>query len=107
MRAFLAALDAGADVLETDAHATADGIAVLAHDPTLDRVAGQDVVIERTMRAELQRIDLGQGETVPGLREALIKSRKQETGRDGERGGGMEGRRERGGGSERVWQCDQ
>ncbi|HET8867434.1 MAG TPA: glycerophosphodiester phosphodiesterase family protein, partial [Agrococcus sp.] len=62
MMAFFAAVDAGATFLETDAHATADGVAVLAHDPSLDRVAGQDVVIERTLWQDLAQIDLGQGE---------------------------------------------
>lgn len=72
MMAFIAAVDAGATFLETDAHATADGVAVLAHDPGLDRVAGRDLVIEQTLRKDLDEIDLGQGERVPGLREALL-----------------------------------
>lgn len=72
MLAFIAAVDAGATFLETDVHATADGVAVLAHDPGLDRIAGTDVVIERTLWRDLQQIDLGQGERVPGLREALL-----------------------------------
>ncbi|SDR65840.1 glycerophosphodiester phosphodiesterase family protein [Agrococcus carbonis] len=72
MLAFIAAVDAGATFLETDVHATADGVAVIAHDPSLDRVAGRDVVIEQTLWRDLQGIDLGQGATVPGLREALL-----------------------------------
>ncbi|SFS18232.1 glycerophosphoryl diester phosphodiesterase [Agrococcus baldri] len=72
MMAFIAAVDAGATFLETDVHATADGVAVLAHDPGLDRVAGRDVVIEQTLWKDLGEIDLGQGERVPGLREALL-----------------------------------
>lgn len=72
MRAFIAALDAGATFLETDVHATADGVAVIAHDPSLDRVAGRDVVIEQTLWQDLAEIDLGQSEGVPGLREALL-----------------------------------
>lgn len=72
MMAFIAAVDAGATYLETDTHATADGVAVLAHDPALDRVAGRDVVIEQTLWRDLSQIDLGQGECVPGLREALL-----------------------------------
>ncbi|MCH1883202.1 glycerophosphodiester phosphodiesterase family protein [Agrococcus sp. ARC_14] len=72
MMAFIAAVDVGATFLETDAHATADGVAVLAHDPGLDRVAGRDVVIEQTLWKDLAEIDLGQGERVPGLREALL-----------------------------------
>ncbi|KAA6433657.1 glycerophosphodiester phosphodiesterase [Agrococcus sediminis] len=72
MRAFIAALDAGATFLETDVHATADGVAVIAHDPSLDRVAGRDIVIEQTLWQDLAEIDLGQSEGVPGLREALL-----------------------------------
>ncbi|UOW00414.1 glycerophosphodiester phosphodiesterase family protein [Agrococcus sp. SCSIO52902] len=72
MRAFIAALDAGATFLETDVHATADGVAVIAHDPSLDRVAGRDIVIEETLWQDLSEIDLGQSEGVPGLREALL-----------------------------------
>ena len=45
--AFRAALDVGATHLETDACATADGVAVLWHDPTLERFDGSDLVIER------------------------------------------------------------
>ena len=72
MLAFIAAVDAGATFLETDVHATADGVAVLAHDPSLDRVAGRDVRIEQTLWQDLAGIDLGQGAGVPGLREALL-----------------------------------
>jgi glycerophosphoryl diester phosphodiesterase len=72
MLAFIAAVDAGARFLETDVHASADGVAVLAHDPSLDRVAGSDVVVERTLWKDLQEIDLGRGARVPGLREALL-----------------------------------
>jgi glycerophosphoryl diester phosphodiesterase len=39
--AFRRALEAGADVLETDVRATRDGQLVLLHDPTLDRIAGR------------------------------------------------------------------
>ncbi len=72
MMAFIAAVDAGATFLETDVRATADGVAVLAHDASLERVAGQDVAVEETLWRDLGEVDLGQGERVPGLREALL-----------------------------------
>lgn len=72
MLAFVHAMDAGASYLETDVHATADGVAVLAHDPSLDRVAGHDLTIEAMLWQDLAAVDLGRGEQVPGLREALL-----------------------------------
>lgn len=72
MLAFMHALDAGATFLETDVHATADGVAVVAHDPSLDRVAGRDIRIEQTLWQDLAEIDLGEGERVPALRDVLL-----------------------------------
>ena len=71
MLAFLKALSAGATHIETDVHATLDGIAVLSHDPDLTRVAGRDVRIDRLTLAELKRIDLGEGQSFATLSEAL------------------------------------
>lgn len=69
--AFLHALSVGAHYLETDVHATADGIAVLAHDPDLRRVAGRPEPVEQFTLAQLQTVDLGHGQTFPTLAEAL------------------------------------
>jgi glycerophosphoryl diester phosphodiesterase len=66
--AFLAALGAGATHLETDVHATRDGIAVLSHDPTLP---GGGPALNRMTMAELARIDLGHGQTYCTLAQAL------------------------------------
>ena len=41
LAAFEHAVRVGAAYLETDVHLSADGVAMLAHDPTLDRVAGR------------------------------------------------------------------
>lgn len=69
--AFLSALSAGATHLETDIQASADGIAVIAHDPGLSRLAGRDVEIGRLTMAELRRIELGHGQGFCSLAEAL------------------------------------
>ncbi|GAA2063992.1 glycerophosphodiester phosphodiesterase family protein [Leifsonia soli] len=69
--AFLRALSAGATHLETDIHASADGEAVIAHDPDLARVAGRSVAVGQLTMRELRRIDLGHGQGFCSLGEAL------------------------------------
>ncbi|GAA1444274.1 glycerophosphodiester phosphodiesterase [Leifsonia poae] len=69
--AFLRALSAGATHLETDVHASADGVAVISHDPDLSRLVGRDVRIDQLTMPELRRIDLGHGQTFCSLGEAL------------------------------------
>ncbi|WEO79184.1 glycerophosphodiester phosphodiesterase family protein [Cryobacterium sp. SO2] len=66
--AFLAALAAGATHLETDVHATSDGVAVISHDPTLP---GTGAPVNRMTMAQLGRIDLGWGQSYCSLAEAL------------------------------------
>lgn len=70
LSAFSSALEAGATHLETDAHASADGIAVLVHDPVMN-IGGRNVVISECSAAELGALDLGAGEGIPTLHEAL------------------------------------
>ncbi|WP_020074702.1 glycerophosphodiester phosphodiesterase family protein [Cryocola sp. 340MFSha3.1] len=69
--AFLRALSAGATHLETDIHASADGVAVIAHDPDLARVAGRNVNVGQLTMTELRRIELGHGQGFCSLAEAL------------------------------------
>ncbi|MFB2582681.1 glycerophosphodiester phosphodiesterase family protein [Herbiconiux sp. P15] len=71
LAAFAKAIEAGASYIETDVNATADGIAVAAHDPTLDRVAGRPDRIADLTLAELRAIDLGGGERFATLAEVL------------------------------------
>ena len=66
--AFVAALSAGATHLETDVHASSDGVAVLSHDPTLP---GNGVALNQLTMAQLARIDLGHGQTYCSLAQAL------------------------------------
>ena len=70
LAAFAAASAAGARYVETDAHATADGVAVLVHDPEI-RSAGRRHTIRDCSLARLRQIDLGGGAVVPTLSEAL------------------------------------
>lgn len=69
--AFVLALALGVTHLETDVHATSDGVAVLSHDADLARITGRPTDIASTPLAELQRIGLGADQSVPTLREAL------------------------------------
>lgn len=69
--AFARALEVGARYIETDVHASADGIAVVAHDADLSRVGGRSERIGELSAAELGRVDLGQGQAVVTLAEIL------------------------------------
>ena len=69
--AFVKALAAGATYLETDVHASKDGIAVLSHDPNLVRTAGKKVRVNELTLAQLREIDLGEGQTFSTLTELL------------------------------------
>jgi glycerophosphoryl diester phosphodiesterase len=69
--AFLKALAVGVTHLETDVHASADGVAILSHDPDLTRLVGREARIEQLTAAELQEIDLGAGQTFTTLAAAL------------------------------------
>lgn len=69
--AFAYAVSAGAEYVETDVHASHDGVAVIAHDPDLKRVAGRPVRVAQLTAGELRRVDLGHGQSFPTLAEAL------------------------------------
>lgn len=69
--AFASAAAAGAAYIETDVHMTHDGVAVIAHDPTLRRVAARDVAVAQLTMAELRRVELGHGQAFCSLEEAL------------------------------------
>src|SRR5690606_25317942 len=84
--AFEHAVALGVDVLEMDMHSTADGVLVLSHDDTVDRLTnGQGRIQEMTFE-ELRELDAGytwsddggetypfrgQGLTIPSLEEVL------------------------------------
>lgn len=68
--AFVAALSAGATHLETDVHASSDGVAVLSHDPTLPN---NGPALNQLTMAQLARVDLGRGQTYCSLAEALAR----------------------------------
>ncbi|WP_223690530.1 glycerophosphodiester phosphodiesterase family protein [Leifsonia poae] len=69
--AFLRALAAGATHLETDVHATADGVAVISHDADLQSAVGRSVRVDQLTMAELRRLDLGADQSFCSLADAL------------------------------------
>lgn len=70
LRAIRAAVDLGVDIVEVDIHRTEDGHLVLWHDDALI-VDGQAVAIATARRAEIQSVDIGQGERIIGLADGL------------------------------------
>jgi glycerophosphoryl diester phosphodiesterase len=62
---FALALDAGADGLELDVHATSDGVVVIHHDPALR----DGTVIAETAFGELRRHEAAPGVAIPTLAE--------------------------------------
>ncbi|MGH6912794.1 MAG: glycerophosphodiester phosphodiesterase family protein, partial [Stackebrandtia sp.] len=69
--AFARAVDAGYRYLETDAHASADGVAVLFHDDDLRRVAGDPRRVEDLSWHDLRSMRLRGEPLIPRLDETL------------------------------------
>ena len=69
--AFAKALAVGVTHVETDVHVSADGVAMISHDPDLRRLAGRRVAVDHLTSQELRRIDLGWGQNYCTLAEAL------------------------------------
>jgi glycerophosphoryl diester phosphodiesterase len=71
------AMEEGADGVELDVRLDRDGDVVVIHDDSLDRVTGKrdGRLIEDVGRAELNEVDLGNGERVPRLEDVLAWAR--------------------------------
>lgn len=71
LRSFVAAQDAGLDVIELDLHLSKDGALVVMHDDEVDRTTdGTGPIADKTL-AELRALDAGRGERVPVFEEVL------------------------------------
>ncbi|WP_432136163.1 MULTISPECIES: glycerophosphodiester phosphodiesterase [unclassified Streptomyces] len=71
VRSFVAAEQAGLDVIELDLHLSKDGALVVMHDADVDRTTdGTGPIAEQTL-AELRTLDAGRGERVPVFEEVL------------------------------------
>ena len=69
--AFRNALDIGVDCIETDIHLTSDGVCVIWHDDTLERLTGSNGLVSDKSYKELMAMDAGrmftrdEGKTYP------------------------------------------
>jgi glycerophosphoryl diester phosphodiesterase len=73
MLAFVEATAIGVTHLETDVHASLDGVAVISHDADLKRTAQRNVRVDQLTFAELTSIDLGKGQTFSRLEDLLAR----------------------------------
>lgn len=71
MAAFRAAVELGYRYVETDVHATRDGVVVAFHDETLDRVTDRRGAIPELSWREVARARVGGAEGVPRLEDLL------------------------------------
>jgi glycerophosphoryl diester phosphodiesterase len=71
LASFGRAVAAGYRYLETDVHGTADGVAVVFHDDTLDRVLGRAGRVRELRWADLATIRVGGEPVVPRLDDVL------------------------------------
>jgi len=71
LAAFRGAIEDGADGVEVDVRATADGVPVLLHDRELSRTTTGSGAIDEIAAADLAAIQARAGEPVPTLAEAL------------------------------------
>jgi glycerophosphoryl diester phosphodiesterase len=72
--AFQRAIERGAEAIELDVHATADGVVVVHHDPKLSRSRspGQpSLEISATRWAALREVPIGDGAAIPTLADVL------------------------------------
>jgi len=70
----------GADMVECDVQVTADGQVVVVHDPYLTGADGRIRPIHRSTLAELQAVDLGEGEHIPTLAETIEVCKDEQLG---------------------------
>lgn len=71
LEAYRAAIVSGADLVETDARLSADGVVIASHDPDLLRVAGRDAAVAETSHDDLKAIARSSGVQLATLAEAL------------------------------------
>ena len=71
LKSIQCALDIGVDFVEIDVHRTRDGEVVVMHDESVDRTTNGTGTIRSFGLDEIRKLDAGEGEVVPTLREVL------------------------------------
>ncbi|MEU1203352.1 glycerophosphodiester phosphodiesterase family protein [Streptomyces sp. NPDC005813] len=71
LRSFVAAQQAGLDLIELDLHLSKDGALVVMHDAEVDRTTDGSGPISEMTLDELRALDAGRGERVPVFEEVL------------------------------------
>jgi len=71
LRSFSRALEMGVAAVELDVQLTKDGRLAVIHDATVDRTTNGRGRVKDFTLAELQKLDAGQGEHIPGLEEVV------------------------------------
>jgi len=69
--AFKKAIEIGADMIEFDVRVTSDNELVVCHDPSMARLCTRDALVEKLTLKELQKFDLGFGQTIPTVEQLL------------------------------------
>lgn len=75
LRAIELAIEFRLDFVEVDVYLSRDGELVVIHDEDLKRLTGRSEAVAELTAADLARVDLGQGQGVPRLRDALALAR--------------------------------
>lgn len=71
LKSFAKAIALGCQRIELDVQVSADGIAIVMHDETLDRTTNGRGRVDALTLAELKMFAAGQGEIIPTLQEAM------------------------------------
>lgn len=71
LRSYERAIEMGMEMVEVDLRRSADVQLVLAHDETIHNAEGQTLKVAEHPLEELRRLDLGEGERIPTLEDAI------------------------------------
>jgi len=71
LKAFKKAIELKANYVEFDIHKTLDGEIVIIHDADTFRVTGELKIIKNTTIRDLKKLDAGEGERIPTLKELI------------------------------------